>query len=624
MKRAALALLFACAAMHAAHKPRQYTIEQFLNTTRIAGASFSSDEKSILVSSNKSGIFNVYAIPVAGGEPRQLTTLKESTFAVSYFPRDDRILYTHDVGGNENNHLYVRTSDGAERDLTPGEKVKASFMRWSKDEKWFYATTNERDPKFFDLYRYATEGYDRNLVYEDKAGYQISSVSDDGRYLALEKPNTTSDSDIYLYDITRKDLKHITPHKGDASYDADQFDPSSRYLYYRTNDGGEFAYAARYELATGKVEPVERANWDVIFTHFSRNGKYRVSGTNEDGMIRVRVYDASTGKQVTIPNLPDGQIFGMNIARSENLMTLYLNSDRSPNNLYVYDFRNRNLKKLTESLNPEIDPEDLVESRLVRYPSFDKLAIPGILYKPHQADMDHKAPALIMVHGGPGGQSLKSYSPLIQFLVNHGYVIFNVNNRGSSGYGKTFFKADDRKHGHEPLWDCVEAKNYVAKQSYVLPDRIGIIGGSYGGYMTLAALTLKPEEFAVGVDLFGISNWVRTLESIPPYWESFKHALYTEIGDPKTDREMLLEVSPLFHADRIVRPLMVLQGANDPRVIKPESDEIVEAVRKRGGVVEYVLFPDEGHGFTKRANEITGYGAILKFLDKYLKPSLPA
>jgi dipeptidyl aminopeptidase/acylaminoacyl peptidase len=219
---------------------------------------------------------------------------------------------------------------------------------------------------------------------------------------------------------------------------------------------------------------------------------------------------------------------------------------------------------------------------------------------------------------------LKSYSPLIQFLVNHGYVIFNVNNRGSSGYGKTFFKADDRKHGHEPLWDCVEAKNYLAKQSYVQPDRIGIIGGSYGGYMTLAALTLKPEEFAVGVDLFGISNWVRTLESIPPYWESFKHALYTEIGDPKTDRGMLREVSPLFHADRIVRPLMVLQGANDPRVIKPESDEIVEAVRKRGGVVEYVLFSDEGHGFTKRANEITGYGAILKFLDKYLKPSSPA
>ena len=287
MKRAALALLFACAAMYAAHKPRRYTIEQFLNTTKIAGASFSSDEKSILVSSNKSGIFNVYAIPVAGGEPRQLTTSKESTFAVSYFPRDDRILYTHDVGGNENNHLYVRASDGAERDLTPGEKVKASFMQWSKDEKWFYATTNERDPKFFDLYRYATDGYDRNLVYEDKAGYQISSVSDDGRYLALEKPNTTSDSDIYLYDITKKDLKHITPHKGDASYDADQFDPSSRYLYYRTNDGGEFAYASRYELATGKVEPVERANWDVIFTHFSRNGKYRVSGTNEDGMIWV-------------------------------------------------------------------------------------------------------------------------------------------------------------------------------------------------------------------------------------------------------------------------------------------------------------------------------------------------
>jgi dipeptidyl aminopeptidase/acylaminoacyl peptidase len=260
-----------------------------------------------------------------------------------------------------------------------------------------------------------------------------------------------------------------------------------------------------------------------------------------------------------------------------------------------------------------------VEASVVRFKSFDSMAIPNILFKPHQATPESKAPALVWVHGGPGGQTRKGYSALIQYLVNHGYVVLGINNRGSSGYGRTFFTADDLKHGHEPLWDCVEAKKYLASLPYVDKDRIGIIGGSYGGYMVLAALTLKPEAFAVGVDMFGISNWVRTLESMPPWWESQRLALYKEIGDPVKDKEMLLAVSPLFHADQVKRPLMVLQGANDPRVIKVESDDIVAAVKKNGVPVEYVVFPDEGHGFTKRENQIRGYRGILQFLDAHLK-----
>ncbi|MBA3692650.1 MAG: S9 family peptidase, partial [Acidobacteria bacterium] len=236
-----------------------------------------------------------------------------------------------------------------------------------------------------------------------------------------------------------------------------------------------------------------------------------------------------------------------------------------------------------------------------------------------QASAQKKAPALVWVHGGPGGQTRTNYSAQMQYLANQGYVILGVNNRGSSGYGKTFYTSDDGKHGREPLWDCVEAKKYLKSLGYVDENKIGIIGGSYGGYMVLAALAFKPEEFAVGVDIFGVSNWVRTLQSIPPYWESFRKSLYKEIGNPETDLPLLKETSPLFHADKIKKPLIVLQGANDPRVIKPESDEIVEAVKKNGGVVEYVVFDNEGHGFTKKANEIRAYKAIADFLDKHLK-----
>jgi len=599
---------------------KQYTIEQFLTTTAIGGSSFSPDEKSILFSSNKSGIYNVYSVPVTGGESKQLTrSTTESTFGIGYFPNDLRILYTHDQGGNENNHIYVLGADDKEKDLTPGDKLKAQFLGWTHDGKAFYIATNERDQRYFDIYKLDAASFERKLIYQDTVGYQFGDISDDGKFIAFSKPNTTSDSDVYLYDIATKEMKNITPHQGDVASSPAAFDPAARYLYYQTDEGSEFSYVARYDLTSGKKEPVEKVNWDVAFTYFSHNGRYRVSGVNEDARTKVKVYDTATGKPIALPAFPEGDITSVNISRSEKLMTFYFNGSRSPSNLYVYDFATKQVRKLTESLNPEIDPADLVESKVIRYKSFDGMVIPSILYKPHQASAAKKAPAVLFIHGGPGGQTRTGYSGVIQYLVNHGYVVLGVNNRGSSGYGKTFFTADDQKHGREPLWDCVEAKKYLASLGYVDTAKIGIVGGSYGGYMVLAALAFKPEEFVVGVDLFGVSNWVRTLESIPPYWESFRKALYKEIGDPKTDLENLKAISPLFHADKIVRPLIVLQGKNDPRVIKPESDEIVEAVKKKGGVVEYVVFDDEGHGFTKKANEIRGYKAILDFLDKYLK-----
>ena len=226
---------------------------------------------------------------------------------------------------------------------------------------------------------------------------------------------------------------------------------------------------------------------------------------------------------------------------------------------------------------------------------------------------------MLWIHGGPGGQSRAGYSAEKQFLLNNGYALFAVNNRGSSGYGKSFLAADDGKHGREPLWDCVDAKEYLKTLDWVDPDRIGIMGGSYGGYMTLAALAFEPDEFVCGVDIFGVANWIATLENIPPYWESFRLALYNEIGDPEKDREFLHLTSPVFHGDKITKPLMILQGANDPRVLQAESDDMVASIMENGGTVEYMVFDDEGHGFRKSSNRIAGYNKMLEFLDTHLK-----
>jgi dipeptidyl aminopeptidase/acylaminoacyl peptidase len=602
---------------------RQYTIEQFMATTRLGGASFSADEKSILFHSNKSGIFNVYAMPVAGGEPKQLTnSTKESTYAVSYFPADARFLYRYDKGGNENEHLYLRELDGTERDLTPGEKTKAQFYAWSEDRKSFFFGTNARDPKFFDIFEMSIADLKPVLIYKDETGYQIGAISNDKKFIAFGKPgNTTNDADVYLYNTGTKEMKNLTAHTGDVNNNPETFDPASKFLYFLSDEGSEFKSVVRYDLASGEKTVLEKTNWDVAFMAFSRTGKYRVVGTNEDARTKVKVYEGATGKLVSLPPLPEGDINGITFSESETKMAFYYDGSRSPANLYLYDFATQKPLKLTESLNPEINAADLVDARVVRYKSFDGTEIPAILYQPLGATAQAKVPAIVRVHGGPGGQARMPYIASVQFLVNHGYAVLDVNNRGSSGYGKTFFKADDQKHGREPLWDCVEAKKYLQTLDYVDAKKIGIMGGSYGGYMVLAALAFKPEEFNAGVDIFGVSNWVRTLQSIPPYWESQRKSLYAEIGDPNTQLDMLREISPLFHADKITKPLLVLQGANDPRVIKPESDEIVEAIKKKKGVVEYVVFDNEGHGFTKKANEIRGNKAILDFLDKYLKGS---
>lgn len=598
---------------------REYTIEQLMNNERLGGASFSFDDQRVMFASNRTGIFNVFSAPVKGGEPEQLTrSTTESVWAVSYFPRDSRLLFSHDVGGNENNHLYLRTAEGEERDMTPGEKNKAEFAGWSHDDQAFYYISNARDPKYFDLFRMDANTLKPELVFQNDKGFDVADVSADGQWVALNKSDTDANSDIWLYSVAKKELKHLTPHQGDIVFEAEAFDPHTGALYFLTDEGSEFRYLGRFDVPSGKRETVQKADWDIQYVSFSKNGKYRVVGVNQDGATKIHLYDQK-GAELALPRFPQGEIRGITISPSEKQMAFYLVGDRSPANLYVYDFGAKKLARITNSLNPEIDPENLVEGEVVRYKSFDGMVIPAILYRPLQASATKQTPGMVQVHGGPGGQSRKGYGALVQFLVNHGYTVLMVNNRGSSGYGKTFYAADDHKHGREPLWDCVEAKHYLQSLPYVDKEKIGILGGSYGGYMVLAALAFQPEEFRTGVDIFGVANWVRTLKAIPPYWESFRKAIYREIGDPNTEEAYLKEISPLFHADQIRRPLIVLQGANDPRVIKPESDDIVAEVKKNGVPVEYVVFPNEGHGFTKKANEIKGNQAVLEFLDKYLK-----
>jgi dipeptidyl aminopeptidase/acylaminoacyl peptidase len=455
------------------------------------------------------------------------------------------------------------------------------------------------------------------LIYKNEQAFDIESISYDENYLLLIKSITTDKNDLYLFNRNNSELKKISV-ADEANYSAQTFELDNSAFYYTTNEDNEFSYVVKYTIASGKKETVFKSKWDVMYMYTSENGKYRVIGINEDGRNNVMLFDHATGKQLPFPAIKDGRVNGVTISPTENNMIIYVGSDRSPANLWWYNFSNRKLEKLTTALNPEINPADLVDAEVVRFKSFDDMEIPAIFYKPKQASGGRKAPALVWVHGGPGGQSRAGYSQAIQYFVNHGYAILAVNNRGSSGYGKSFYKMDNQNHGDKDLKDCVWGKKWLAQQSYIDPNKIGIYGGSYGGFMSLAGIIQYPAEFKVGVDLFGVTNWLRTLKSIPPYWESFRKALYDEMGDPSTDSVRLHNISPLFNTDKIKTPLLVLQGSNDPRVLQVESDEIVAGARKNGTPVEYILFPDEGHGFVKKENQMKAAKVTLEFLDKYL------
>jgi protease II len=600
-------------------KIQQYSIEQFMDNEAVGGGSFSTDNSSLLVSSNRSGIYNVYTIPTKGGEMTAITASDStSVTARSYFPNDNRMLLSADGNGDEIDHLFVRELDGAINDITPDKGAKSGFYGWSEDDQYLYFGSNKRNPRYFDLYKMSIDDYSSEMIYQDDSGLNFSGMSSDENYFALTKSLNTNDSDLSLYNVKTKEMVKVNTNQSANS--AQDFSKDNSTFYYTTDAGAEFAYLMSYNLETQEKKKVMEKSWDISGAGFTSQGTYMVVYVNDDGKNAIDVLDVKTMTPIELPDFGDKSITSVRFNDDESWMRMYVGGSNSPSDLYTYNLETKEQHKLTNVLNDEINANDLVTAKVIRYKSFDGTVIPAIYYLPKLASAEYKVPAMVWVHGGPGGQTRQGFSSLIQYMVNQGYAVLAVNNRGSSGYGKTFYQMDDLNHGEKDLQDCVEGKNWLASQTEIDGGKIGIIGGSYGGYMTMAALTYTPEEFDVGVNLFGVTNWIRTLKSIPPYWESQRKSLYLELGDPfSADSVRLKRISPLFHTDKVTKPLIVLQGAQDPRVLQVESDEIVAGVRKNGVPVEYVLFEDEGHGFVKKENQIEAYSRILKFLDIHLK-----
>lgn len=597
---------------------QQYSIETLMSNNRSSGGYFSKDADKLIYSSDKSGIFNIYEVDLSTNEETQLTDSKEESFFVEgYSPNTGEVIYSADKGGNENSHIYL-IREGNSIDLTPGENTKASYVGWTNDELGMYIISNSRDPRFFDLYKIDIVTLESEMVFKNDSGYNLNSISNNDRYLVLSLNLSRSEQKLFLYDVKSKQQVEISNQA--ANFSGQNFDKNDENYFYTTNYDSEFYYLMSYNLKNGERSTVYKTNWDVAFSYLSKNNSYRVIAVNEDAQNKLTIKNMSDQSDLNLIGFENMNINSVVFSDDEKLLRVSAGSPNSPGDIYTYELSSNKLNKITSNLNSNVNPKDLVNAEVIRYESFDGLEIPAILYKPHSASKKNKVPALVWVHGGPGGQSRIGYRALIQYLVNHGYAILAVNNRGSSGYGKTFYSLDDLNHGEDDLQDCVWGKKWLQDQDYINPDKIGIIGGSYGGFMTMAAMTFEPEEFKVGVNIYGVTNWIRTLRSIPAYWESTRESLYKEMGNPYTEDSLrLYNISPLFHAKNIKNPVMVLQGANDPRVLQIESDEMVQEARDAGAYVEYVLFEDAGHGFIKKEQQIEGNEKILTFLENYLK-----
>jgi dipeptidyl aminopeptidase/acylaminoacyl peptidase len=368
----------------------QYSIDQFYKSSEVFGGAISGDNKKMLVTSNENGIFNVYEIDIANGLKQALTSsAKESIFANSYVPGTTNIIYNSDIGGNELSHLYLRKTTGEVKDLTPDKEEKAQFWGWSRDNKYLYYLSNKRDSKFFDLYKMDTTKWTPSIVYKNEKGFDLSAISDNERYRVLIQNLTTSSNNIFLVDQQTRQTKKINLDSAETLNNPLKFSLDNNTLYYLTNDGSEFTYVMKYDIKTGKKEKLYESKWDVVWMALSYNEKYRVIYVNEDAQNKLHLFDHKTGSELDFPVINDGTIQSVNISRDENKMSITMGSSKAPNNMYVYDFSTKELKKLTNTLNPEIKDDDLVAGKVIRYKSFDGLEI--VFYKGLRSQLCYQA-----------------------------------------------------------------------------------------------------------------------------------------------------------------------------------------------------------------------------------------
>lgn len=580
--------------------------------------SYSPDGQEIAYSVNISGQYNIWRQPVEGGYPRQVTTFDNETVrAVHWSPDGQQFLFSADSHGDEFTAPHtVSTLGGEVTRLTDEPEVQYSVDQpaWSNDGRFVHYSGNDREPTAQDvIVRDMSTGVERRIL-AGESNFGGIAFSPDGKYLSALELKANTDIAPYLIDIESGEATKLPVGEDGEIRVAGPWLPDSSGLYVLTNHGREFLGAGIYDIATNEFRWDLTPNWDIEQLAISGDGSLLVWAVNEDGKSSLHARDLATGNPVALPEIPLGVIGTLEIAPDGSSIAILLASPRSSTELYIVDLKAGETRQITFGMLGGIPTESFIEPSLIRYETHDGREIPAWLYKPVG---DGPFPVVLSIHGGPEAQERPTYNynGFYQYLLSRGIGVLAPNVRGSSGYGISYQKLIHRDWGGDELKDFEYAHRYLTSLPWVRNDRIGVFGGSFGGFATLSCVSRLPDLWAAAVDLVGPSNLVTFAKAVPPTWRSI---MKEWVGDPYTEVDFMMSRSPITYVDQIKTPLFVIQGANDPRVVKPESDQIVERLRERGVKVRYDVYEDEGHGFTKRSNALKAIGDSAAFFVEHL------
>ena len=654
MKRTALAA-FSLLVLASIAFAQDYTIQQYLNIRSAGSPSFSPDARSLVYLTNATGTTQVWRIDLPDGKPVQLTNYEDNIGFARWLADGAGIVFGKARGGDENTQFFWMRPDGTGvRELTSDPKVRHNFAEVSRDGKRIYYASNKRNRTYFDVYAMDVATGREEMLYQFDGNASIAAVSNDGMKFILSRDGTEKslDNDLYLVDVRTKKEIHLTPHKdasefGDVAFLTDG-------IVMTTNDRSDFQALVQMRLdlrpnggvpAEGRaVQIIDGPKWDVGGVALSGDSSALAYTVNQDGFsdLYIRGIEAdgkplisTIKRKATQVKLPArGIVGGLTFSENGDKLAFSFSSPTRNGDIWVYDLASGKLSQVTESDRAGIDPNTFVAPELIRFRTFDGRLIPAWYYRPHgsaQTAPDQRkprkgerapvtilkiVPVIVSVHGGPEGQSRPGFSALFQYYLSRGYAILDPNVRGSTGYGKTYTHLDDVAQREDSVKDLAAAHQWLITGGGADPKRVAVMGGSYGGYMTMAAVTLYPDLWAAAVNTVGIVNWETFLQNTSSYRRRQREVEY---GRLDRDIEFLRRISPIKKIDQIKTPLFVIHGKNDPRVPYTEAEQVVKALKDRGAVVEYKLYDDEGHGISKLKNRLDLYPLVAGFLDKYMK-----
>jgi len=563
--------------------------------------------------SDITGTPQVWAVDASGGWPDQLTFFQDKVWTLDAAPDGGRLICSRDIGGNERYQLFFVSADGAVvHRLSRDDQAIHHFGGWSHDGRQVAYVSNARNGIHFDAYVQAIDDGEPRLVFQSDGNYHVVAWSPDDSQLILAHEVSSAHQPLYLLDLASGDIRPLTPEDEPVSNPAVRWAADGT-LYLLTDRERDFVGLARLDLRSGQVTYLVDHHWDVESLAVSPDARSLAYTVNADGYARLYIHDLAAGQSAQVLGLPRGVVGEPVFSPDGTQVAVSVQSPRHNLDVWLVDANSLDCRQVTRSSLAGIPRDSLAEPELIHYPTFDGRSIPAFFYRPPGGESP--LPVILYVHGGPTSQARPDFDPRFQFFLSRGYAILAPNVRGSSGYGKACMALDDVRLRMDSVADLKYAVEWLRASGVVDPARIAIYGRSYGGFMVLAAVTTYPELWAAAVDVVGIANWVTFLENTGPWRRAHREQEY---GSLEHDREFLESISPIHQVDRIRAPMLVVHGANDPRVPVTEADQIVSRLRARGHPVEYLRYEDEGHKIAKLGNRIDSFTRMAGFLARYL------